>query len=281
MFEAIISDLYAGILDPVAWDRAMIAIADSVRGSAAYLYWLHPLTGAVARNEGYRSDPRVLNEYLSHWISKDIRLSSVLSAPVGEPQYEAKLLPMSEWKNSALDQDLRILEANVSAERLLQANQCIRADRRLKLPEPAARELNALAKTGLRRGSLGDGVLRISRGPQRRPLSLLIAPPPNEHVPWMLSAPRWLVLIFDPEQGVQVDAELLRFDLGVTRREAEVAALLATGFDLRGAATKLGISIHTARVHLKSVFFKTGLTNQVELVKRILRGPAAFGAHQR
>ena len=139
------------------------------------------------------------------------------------------------------------------------------------------RELRALAKTSLTQGSLRDGLLKIPRGVHQRPLSLLIAPVPPESTSWILPASRWLVLVFDPEQGVQVDAQLSRIDLGITRREAEVASLLTMGFDLVAAAAKCGISVHTARNQLKSIFAKTGLRNQAELVKKIVSGPAAFG----
>jgi DNA-binding CsgD family transcriptional regulator len=128
---------------------------------------------------------------------------------------------------------------------------------------------------------LRDGVLKIPRGPHQCSLSLLIAPIPSESTSWILPAPRWLVLVFDSDQGVHVDAQLLRVDLGITRREAEVAALLTMGFDLAAAAAECGISVHTARNQLKSIFAKTGLRSQAELVKKIVSGPAAFGNNKR
>ncbi len=62
--------------------------------------------------------------------------------------------------------------------------------------------------------------------------------------------PSWMLLLFDPESGLDVDPRLLRLDLAITPREADVAALLAKGFSLRAAAAKLGISAHTREIDL-------------------------------
>ncbi|TQF38712.1 hypothetical protein UNPF46_15265 [Bradyrhizobium sp. UNPF46] len=54
------------------------------------------------------------------------------------------------------------------------------------------------------------------------------------------------------------------FDL--TPAESRLAALLATGTSIAGAAEHLNISRETARNHLKSIFSKTGVHRQSELV---------------
>ena len=60
--------------------------------------------------------------------------------------------------------------------------------------------------------------------------------------------------------------KLIRQALGLTEREAEIAALLAEGSDLSAIAERLRIGIGTARNHLKSIFDKTGTGRQGELV---------------
>lgn len=59
---------------------------------------------------------------------------------------------------------------------------------------------------------------------------------------------------------------------GFTRAEARLASMLAEGITLEGAAEALSISIHTVRCQLKSVFAKTGVTRQAELVALLLAG---------
>ncbi len=58
--------------------------------------------------------------------------------------------------------------------------------------------------------------------------------------------------------------------------EARLAALLAAGVNLNQAAEQSHISKNTAKVQLKSIFSKTGVCRQAELVKLILTSPAVI-----
>ena len=57
---------------------------------------------------------------------------------------------------------------------------------------------------------------------------------------------------------------------GYTRTEARLAALLAEGHALRNAADAMGVTYGTARVYLKTVFEKTDVHTQAQLVARLL-----------
>jgi len=60
----------------------------------------------------------------------------------------------------------------------------------------------------------------------------------------------------------------------LTEKEAQLAARLCDGHtDLDETAENMGISISTARSHLKKVFSKTGAKRQAELVKMLLVNP--------
>jgi DNA-binding CsgD family transcriptional regulator len=48
------------------------------------------------------------------------------------------------------------------------------------------------------------------------------------------------------------------------------------GCPVEEAADQLGVSVNTAKTHLKRVFAKTGVTRQAELVYLLLTGPALF-----
>ncbi|MBE9543045.1 MAG: alpha/beta hydrolase, partial [Proteobacteria bacterium] len=58
--------------------------------------------------------------------------------------------------------------------------------------------------------------------------------------------------------------------------EARLAALLASGMSLNQAAEQSYISKNTAKVQLKSIFSKTGVSRQAELTKLILTSPAVL-----
>jgi DNA-binding CsgD family transcriptional regulator len=58
------------------------------------------------------------------------------------------------------------------------------------------------------------------------------------------------------------------FDL--TPAEGELALLLSSGQTLDEAAESLGIRKNTARAHLRSIFSKTGVSRQTELIHVLL-----------
>lgn len=61
---------------------------------------------------------------------------------------------------------------------------------------------------------------------------------------------------------------------GLTAAEARVVKCLTNGsHNLNACSEKLGLSIHTVRTQMKSVFEKTGTGNQIELIKRVLCDP--------
>ena len=56
----------------------------------------------------------------------------------------------------------------------------------------------------------------------------------------------------------------------LTPAEARLALAVADGLSPTDAAEQLGITVQTARTHLKRVFHKTATTRQAELVKLVL-----------
>jgi DNA-binding CsgD family transcriptional regulator len=56
-----------------------------------------------------------------------------------------------------------------------------------------------------------------------------------------------------------------------------VAILLARGLSLAEVAKAQNISPHTARAQLKSIFAKTGVSRQAELVRMIIGSVASLG----
>ena len=102
---SIIDDLYSGTLDPVAWQRAIIAIADQVSGSAAYILCVNPSTATILRDEAFRTDPGVYLKYQQYWVTKDIRIPLGTTCAVGEPVFEHKLMPARSWAASEIYND--------------------------------------------------------------------------------------------------------------------------------------------------------------------------------
>lgn len=60
-------------------------------------------------------------------------------------------------------------------------------------------------------------------------------------------------------------------EFGLSRREEQVAALLATGMTARNTGSRLKISSETVRSHTRSIFLKLRVKNKVELAGKMLR----------
>jgi DNA-binding CsgD family transcriptional regulator/PAS domain-containing protein len=175
-----------------------------------------------------------------------------------------------------LDEKGRILEATGLAERLLKTECGMRraSDHALWLREPAGSQLRQWVMTGLPPKDNLRGCLSVPRGGGLQSISLVVTPMPDVRVAWTNAEPRWLVFVFDPEQRVLPSAHLVSHELGISAREGEIAVLLSLGHTLSGVAMRLGISLHTVRVHLKHIFEKTGAHSQSELIRRVLLSPA-------
>jgi DNA-binding CsgD family transcriptional regulator len=176
-----------------------------------------------------------------------------------------------------LDASGRMIEASTVAADMMRAPDSgitHGPDKRLRLPEPAGTDLYRWVIAGKPPANPG-GLLHIARS-SKAPISMLVSALPENTRSWIAGGPRWILLLFDPERRTQVSILLIAHDLGISEREAEICALLVAGHDLKGIAARLNISIHTARTHLKTVFGKTGIRSQAELIQRIARGPAAI-----
>jgi len=86
---------------------------------------------------------------------------------------------------------------------------------------------------------------------------------------------RVAVFLSDPEIEQPISAESLINVYGLTKSEAQVAISIANGNSIEEIAKRSSHSVHTIRSQLKSVFSKTGVSRQSELIKLLLTGPFA------
>lgn len=181
-----------------------------------------------------------------------------------------------------LDARGRIIEASTAAQDLMRSDSGVRrnTDGTVWLREPAGTELYRwiLAKTPPPKNT--DGLLHVPR-PTMQPISILVTQLPRKTTSWIAGDPRWMLLLFDPERRIQASTELIARDLGISAREAEIAALLVAGYDLANIASRLSISPNTVRTHVKTIFGKTGIGSQAELIRRIASGPSVISRETR
>lgn len=176
-----------------------------------------------------------------------------------------------------LDDAGRVLETNAIATSLLDGTSFgVGPDRTLWLREPAGRQLDQWVATRIPPVARADGLLHVWR-PGGGRVSVTVTRLQGNSVSWFgRGAPGWLLLLFDPDREPAWDAEMIVRDLGISAREAEIAALLASGLDMRAVAARLHISIHTVRTHLKAIFAATGARSQAALILRVRGGPCGL-----
>ena len=72
------------------------------------------------------------------------------------------------------------------------------------------------------------------------------------------------------DSRIQRQQDLKQLDL-LSKREVEVMRLLADGLALKDIASDLGISVQTASKHRGSIFEKLAVTNEVDLLRLLIR----------
>lgn len=178
----------------------------------------------------------------------------------------------------SLDEAVFILGGN---DEVLFANEAGKA--LLEREGPVRRLEGRLRAAGRRNGSRWASALRQARGPRATAaLTLFGSPGGLRHATTVVSArntPSMLdlgteadliVFIHDPAHPSPTIRHLqLAFEL--TRREAEVAILLAEGMNPKAISTSLRVSVETVRSHIKRSLLKAGAHSQADLVARVLR----------
>ncbi len=81
-----------------------------------------------------------------------------------------------------------------------------------------------------------------------------------------------VVLVSSPVEREDAETEADRAPVeALTAREREVLELVSQGLPNKAIATRLGLSDHTVKFHLSSIFSKLGVSTRTEAVRRAVR----------
>ncbi len=171
-----------------------------------------------------------------------------------------------------LDRDRRIVAANDRTHELLNRRTLL-ADRdgRLHLADPNDNtELQRLLSRALPRFSgQGESGSMMVESPSSTPaagaLALHVTPVSDREADFGTWAPAVLVLAIEPGVQGRIDRLVLRRELGLSKAESEVAALVAEGKSIPEIMAAVGRGEHTVRWHIMQAHAKLGVSCQAEL----------------
>ncbi len=120
--------------------------------------------------------------------------------------------------------------------------------------------------------------LAIRRTATNLPLTVIVRPGPAFR-PLKNPLQRTAMLVLrDPGRRPIIPAKTLTRLFGLTPAESALASEIARGQSLEEAAGQLGVTRNTARTQLQSIFMKTGVNRQGELVRMLLSSAAALSS---
>lgn len=219
-------------------------------------------------------------------LRRAIQIHARLSRTESERDLYADAVDHLAVATLVLDERGRILTTNgIARELLAQGDGVHLTDNQLHLADRSADAALQLlvsdAISAQRAGVAGMArALRIPRPSNRQDYGLVVRPVPQSEWAEGQASPCVAVFISDP-QGLEAASEqAVRSSLQelfqLTPAEANLAIKLAHGMSLAEVSEAQSISQHTARAQLKSIFSKTGVTRQAELVRLVLKSVASL-----
>jgi len=216
-------------------------------------------------------------------ICRALRTHNRISGMESERSVYADAMTQLAVAAILLDEHRQVIRTNRLADHLLQGNNAVYlVDGRLHLAQPhhekRLRQLVKEVADAQRQGvtTLARAML-IERAVGGSQLSLVVRAMPQSDFAEGATAPTISIFIADLDQPQASSAELLTELFGLTPTEARLSARLADGMTVESASAEMDISPYTARAHLRSIFSKTGVSRQAQLVRLVLKSVASLG----
>jgi DNA-binding CsgD family transcriptional regulator/PAS domain-containing protein len=236
------------------------------------------------REEGsFQRDERALLTRLTPHLQRATQLYARLSRTTSERDLYAGAVDQLAVATIILDERGRLLNTNALAKALLEERSGLGLkDQHLHITgRDLNRELQSALSMVIRAQQRGETAvvraLRVPRPGGRSDLGLVIRPIPASEWGEGQATPCAAVFISDPDLREPASQQTLGELFGLTPAEANLAILLSRGLSLAEVSEAQNVSQHTARAQLKSIFAKTGVSRQAELVRLVLKSVATLG----
>lgn len=175
-----------------------------------------------------------------------------------------------------IDQEGLVLHLDQIAQALIEQNDMLELSHdRLRAVNAVEREKLNVALHQILTADQEEEVVMLE-GNSGGVAELLLCRASDTFEPAWMKSPRAIVYLSLAGREPPPSPQRLRTLFGLTRKEAALTVLIVRGMMVAEAAEALGISEGTARIYLKSIFSKTGVNRQAELIRRIQTGVAAI-----
>lgn len=246
-------------------------------------YYLKFRVCRSARTGEFEAAARRFCELLIPHLRTAIRTHAVLDLTRTERSIYADAMTDLMLATIILDEDARVVHTNELARKILGERRGIALenaalvfdDRRL------AQRFRAAFARALEAGRTGSSgiveAIRVQRVPAESQLGMIIRPgwPRLRESDSPMTGS--IAVFLSTDTGTRdAPTASVRELFGFTEKEAQLALSLANGRTIQEAAVDLGMSLHTARTHLRAIYAKTGIDRQAKLVRAILRSVAAL-----
>jgi len=184
-----------------------------------------------------------------------------------------------------LDESGSVLQLNPVAREILDSNDGLKlVGGRLEATYPSDnRELGRLVRNAFTRARHGEGdavgaeAMSVSRPSGQVNLGVVVELIPSQELLDGKGKPTVMVYVRDAVGKSLVSNAVTSQLYHLTPAETALALELANGLSLEEASELLNIRRNTARAHLRSIFSKTGVRRQTELVRIMLNSVVALG----
>ena len=276
--DLVTSDYYLHYLEPIGLFRILGVDTAEPGGMLARLR-----CSRRRSEERFKVRERQLLTLLTPHLRRAIEIYAKLNRMTSERDLYAGAVNQLSVASIILDEQGRLLTTNAVGRVLLDQGEGVSLrDGRLHIEgrdinKELQQALATIIKAQLRGETSVVRALRVPRPAGRSDLGLVIRPVPASQWSEGQSSPSAAVFISDPDLHESTSRQILGELFALTPAEANLATLLARGLSLAQVSTAQTISQHTARAQLKSIFAKTGVSRQAELVRLVLKSVASLG----
>ena len=275
--DLVTSDYYLHYLKPINLFRILGVDTSEPGGMLARLRF-----SRSASEARFKTTERQLLTLLTPHLSRAIEIYAKLNRMTSERDLYAGAVNQLSVASIILDEQGRMLTTNAVGRALLDQGEGLSLrDGHLHIEgRDINKELQEALTNIIRAQMHGETsvvrALRVPRPGGRSDLGLVVRPVPASQWSEGQVSPSAAVFISDPDLQESTSRPILGALFELTPAEANLATLLARGLSLAQVSVAQNISQHTARAQLKSIFAKTGVSRQAELVRLVLKSVASL-----